>query len=164
MHFFKITLVLVISLVLLTSCSEVYEEYGFKSIENDFSWGVVGAKLIGNEKYYRNTAIRSSPYELFIWFGSDTFMEGTIYISELKLINTETKMVVFKQDNIVEEPIQKYTNSYRAYFSFEDIKLEYVDMILQMKFTLKQAEKTTEYETEIYFEKNYRKFRRIIGV
>ena len=80
-------------------------------------------------------------------------MKGVIHISELKLVNTETKTVVFKKDNIIEKPIQKYANSYRAYFSFEDIKLEYVDIILQMKFTLKQGDKTSEYKAEIFFEK-----------
>ncbi len=171
MYFLKIIVTLSIGLLLLTGCSEVYEEYGFKSIENKFSWGAVGAKLKGKEKNNHNPAVRSSPYKLFIWFTSDTFLEGTIHITELKLVNAETKMVVFEQDNIVEKSFQKskYVNEYNkyeyyTYYSFENIELEYEEMILQMKFSLKQGDKTTEYESEIFFEKNYRKFRRIIGV
>ena len=35
MCFYKINLVLAISLLLLIGCSEIYEEYDFKSMEND---------------------------------------------------------------------------------------------------------------------------------
>ncbi len=164
MKFLKIISFLIIALLLLTGCFSNYEEYGFKSIENEFSWGVVGAKLIGKEKYHRNTAIKSSPYELFIWFGSDTSMVGRIHISELKLVNAKTKTVVFNQKNITEKSIKKYTNSFRAYFSFENIELEYEEVVLQMKFLIKQGDKITDYKTEIHFEKDYKKFRRIIGV
>jgi hypothetical protein len=166
MYFLKTILALIVSLLLLTGCSENYEEYGFKSIEKDFSWCVVRAKLKGNEKYYGRTAIKSSPYRLVILLRSDTFMEGIIHISELKLVNTKTNMVVFNQDNIVEQPFKKdeYINTYLAYFSFDNIELEYEEMVLQMKFSLKQGDKTTEYKAEIFFEKDYRKFRRIRGV
>lgn len=166
MHYLKITRTLIVCLLLLTGCSEIYEEYGFKSKEKEFNWGIVRAKLIGNDKYYRNEAIRSSPYELFISIGSDTFLEGVIHISTLKLVNTKTQMAVFEQANIIEKSIQKdgNINTYHAYFSFKNIRLEYDDMLLQMEFTLKQGNKTSENKAEILFEINYRKFRRIIGV
>lgn len=163
MHFLKITLALVISLLLLTSCSRSHEFYDFESRENVFSWGVVGADLIGKEKLLHNTVVRSSPYNLLIWFGSDTVIEGTIHISGLKLVNTKTKMVVFKYDKIIEKPIQKDVNSYTVYFSFKSLKLEYEEMVLQMKFLLKQSGKTAKYKAEIFFEKDYKKFRRIIS-
>ena len=91
-----IKITLIISLLLLPSCHQNYETYGFKSNENNFNWGVVGAKLIGNEKKQQNTIIESSPYELFLWFGSDTFMKGDIHIKNLKLVNAETKKVIFE--------------------------------------------------------------------
>lgn len=163
MHFLKIILALVISLLFLTSCSRNHEFYDFESKENVSSWGVVGADLIGKEKLLLNTVVRSSPYNLLIWFGSDTFMEGTIHISELKLMNTKTKMVVFEYGKIIEKPIQKDMNSYTAYFSFKNLKLEYEEMVLQIEFLLKQGNKTTKHKAEIFFEKDYNKFRSIIS-
>ena len=95
----KIAIVLVISFSLLQGCYSILEDYGYKSVENEFGWGRVGAKLIGGEKNHGRTAIRRSPYELFIWFGSDNYMEGTIYISELKLDNVR----VIRRDEMEDE-------------------------------------------------------------
>ena len=166
MNYLKTKLALIVCLLLLTSCFSYYKEYGFKSIENKFIWGVVRAKLIGKEKYHTFTAIKSSPYELYISFSSGILREGTIKITELKLINDKDENVVFERNIIIEKSIQKdeYKNDYYTYFLFKDIKLEYVDMILQMKFLLKQGDKTTEYKTEILFEKYYKSFLRIKGV
>ena len=163
MHFLKITMALVISLLFLTSCSRNHEFYDFESKENVLSWGVVGADLIGKEKLLHNTVVRSSPYNLLIWFGSDNFMEGTIHISKLKLTNTKTQMVVFEYGKIIEKQIQKDVNSYTAYFSFKNLKLEYDKMVLQIEFLLKQGDKTTKHKAEIFFEKDYNKFRNIIS-
>lgn len=159
-------LFLIIGLLLLTGCYSRFEDYGFKSIENEFNWGVVRAQLTGKENYHTFTAIKSSPYELYISFSSETLKEGTIKITELKLINSKDEIVVFEQNNAIENPLQKdeYKHDYGTYFSFKNIKLEYVEMMLQMKFSLKQGDKTTEYEAEMFFEKNYRKFLRIKSV
>jgi len=165
MRIFKIAIVLVFSLLLLTGCHSKLEDYGYKSTKNEFSWGWISVKLKGNEKNYGRTAIRSTPYRLNILFQSDKFLEGVIHISELKLVNNKNKMVVFELGNIIDKSFQKaeHVNTYLVYFSFKDIDLEYEEMLLQLKFTLKQGNKSTEYKTEILFEKNYRKFRRIIG-
>ena len=163
MYFVKITLALIISLLFLTSCSRKHEFNDFKSIENIFSWGIVGADLIGKEKLLHNTVVRSAPYNLLIWFSSDTFMAGIIRISELKLINTKTKKVVFEYGKIIEKQIQKDVNSYTVYFSFKNLKLEYEEMVLQVEFFLKKSDKTSKHKAEIFFKKDYKKFRRIIS-
>lgn len=156
---------LIISLLLLTSCYSRFEDYGFKSIENKFDWGVVHARLTGKEKYHTFTAIKSSPYELYISFSSETLIEGTIKITELKLINAKDENVVLEQNNTLEKPLKVYKyKHYGTYYLFKDIKLEYEEMVLLMKFSLKQDDKTTEYEAEMFFEKNYRKFLRIKSV
>lgn len=158
-------------IILITILFHNYKEYGFESTENKFSEGVVSTKLTGKERYHTFTAIKSSPYELFISFSSDTFIEGTIHISELKLVNTKTKMIVFGPDNIIEKSFQrsKYVNEYskyeyNTYYIFENIELEYEEMVLRMKFSLTQGDKTTEYKAEIHFEKNYREFIRLKSV
>ena len=163
MPFLKLTLALVISLSFLTSCSRNHTFYDFESKENAFSWGVVGVDLIGKEKLLHNTVVRSSPYNLLIWFGSDTFMAGIIHISEIKLINTKTKKVVFEYGKVIEKQIQKDVNSYTAYFSFKNLKLEYEEMVLQIEFLLIQGDKTIKHKAEIFFEKDYNEFRRIIS-
>lgn len=165
MKFSRIVTSLIFCILFLIGCYRDYSVYGFKSEENNFSWGFVGAKLIGSEKLVRNTVIKSSPYELFIWFGSDTNNEGVIQILDLKLVNAKTKKVVLAQSNNTKKPIKKYEANYRAYFSFKNIEIvEYAELSLQIKFLFNQDNKSTEYNTEIYFGKDYKKFRRILGV
>lgn len=149
---------------LLSACTRSYKVYDFVSKDNEFPWGVVGAKLIGKKKIINNTAIISSPYELYLWFGSNTFLEGTIHISNLKLFHSGTKTVVFEKYDIPEESIKEYDSLYRAYFSLKNIELEYLDMVLLIKFTLRDEKNSKEYNSEIHFERNFKEFTRIIGV
>lgn len=163
MKFLKITLTLSGCFLLLTGCFRYYEMYEFKSNEHKFKWGVVGAKLIGSEKVHRKTITKSSPYSLLIWFGSNKYMDGAIDISELTLVNFADQKVVFERYNIAEKPIQKDSNIFRAYYSFKNIKLEHEDMVLQIKFSLNQGNQRTEYKADIFFEKDYQTFRRLIS-
>jgi len=44
---------------------------------------------------------------------------------------------------------------YDASFSFKDLKLKYTDKILKIKFSLKQDDKKTVYDTELSLETDY---------
>ncbi len=87
-------LLLCVLLLLLRLCVH-YTDYGYKITEKQFTWGSVGARLIGEEKSYPLVSIRKSPYELFVWVSSTTLMEGTVSISELKLMDRKTKSVFY---------------------------------------------------------------------
>ena len=152
--------------ILITMLFHNYEDYGFKSIKKEFSWGVVHTQLRGEDRYSTFTAVRSSPYELFVSFTAKTLKKGTVKINELKLINAKDGNVVFKQNNAIENLLQKgkYEHDYGTYFTFKNIESEYEKMVLQMKFSITQGNQTTEYETEILFEKDYKKSIRIKGV
>ncbi|VEN74186.1 conserved hypothetical protein [Candidatus Desulfarcum epimagneticum] len=175
MRFLRIFWILIVGLFLFSGCFQKYEIDGFKSAENKFHWGSVGGKLKGKMEMRNNTAVRRSPYELLIWFSSETPIEGIVQILGLKLTYAKSKKNIFNKDNIPEKRIKKYTriikkpaekhiNDYTAYFSFKNINMEYSDVILQINFILKQGEKSTKYNAEIYFEKDYKKFKIIKGV
>ena len=152
------------STIFLSGCFRNYEAYEYKSKENKFVWGVVGAKLIGDKKLIENTMTITSPYELFIWFSSDSVLEGSVEILEIKLVYSDSKRIVFEQMATTEQKFEKYNTDYTAYFSFSNIELEYRDVIVSITFLLKQNQKSIKYTTEISFEKDFKKFKRIIGV
>jgi len=94
---------------------------------------------------------------LGIWFDSDSLIQGTVQIVELKLLDAQTRKVVFEKVNIPEQPFKKdkYQPIYGAYFSFKDLKLKYINKILKIKFSLKQGGKTTVYDTELSLKTDY---------
>jgi len=170
----KILAIFIVSLCLLHSCFQKYEIDDFKSTENKFMWGTVGGKLKGKMELKNDIAVRSSPYELFIWFSSDAPLEGIIQILNLKLIYAKSGKMVFESNNIpeqyfkkdtmvIKEPVKKIIHTYDVYFSFKNISMEYSDVILQMDFILKQGGKSVEYNSEIYFEKDYKEFKMMKG-
>lgn len=157
-------LFLVCFLLPLCGCFRNYDVYGFKTVEKKFEWGLAGAKLIGSESRKGNTIIKSSPYELFLWFGSEAFMEGAISIEYIALINKRTGNSIFIKNEIPEKRIEEQTNLYRVYFSFKNIKLFYENTELQMTFQLKQGNKSSKYQVNLLFKTDHQKFLRIIGV
>ncbi|PIE74474.1 MAG: hypothetical protein CSA18_04890 [Deltaproteobacteria bacterium] len=164
MKFIKITIILSFTLLFICGFYKNYIVYDYKPIETKFNWGIVGARLLGSEKESRNTITKGSPYELLVWFGSDTYIKGNIHINNLKLIYNNSDNVAFVKHDIMTESIVKKTENYRAYFSFNNIDISYDDMVLQIEFQLEQDGKLFDYITDLFFEKDYREFRRIIGV
>lgn len=158
----KITF-LICFLLFLCGCFRNYDVYGFKPIEEKFEWGLAGAKFMGSESRKGNTIVKGSPYKLFLWFGSETFMEGAIFIEDIKLLNKRTGKYVFKENALLES-INKETDGYFANFLIENIKIPYENMELQMTFQLKQGNRSSRYQVSLLFKTDHQKFRRIIGV
>ena len=174
MKFLKILAIFIVSLCVLPGCFQKYEIDDFKSTENKFDWGSVSVKLEGEMKLKNNIAVRNAPYELLIWFEPDAYIGGIIKISRLKLIYAKSGKVVFERNDIPEQyleknirvinkPEKKIVENYLAYFSFKNISMEYSDAILQMDFILKQGGKSVKYNSEIYFEKDYKEFKMMKG-
>jgi len=156
--------ILALSLLFYFGCSRNFKHYGYSSTESRFPWGSVRGKLIGREARIGNSDIKGSPYKLFLWFGSDNQIDGIIHIEKIDLINSKTQKVVFKNDEIQSEPIKKDSADFTAYFSFNGLELDYEDMELQIKFSLEQDGKSSNYESVIYFKKDYKEFRRPLSV
>ena len=160
----KIRIILPICfLLLLCSCFRNYDVYGFKDVEKNFKWGIVGAGLMGSESRKRNTIIKGSPYKLFLWFGSKSYTEGDIFIEDIKLFNKKTEKHVFKENALLES-INKETGGYFANFLIENVKIPYENTELQMTFQLRQKNKSAKYKVSLLFKMDHQKFRRIIGV
>lgn len=81
----KIVLASALCLILLASCVQYYKIYGFKRIERNFSWGRVGARLHTTTEDHLFWVNFKSPYRLGIWFESDSLIQGTVQIVQLKL-------------------------------------------------------------------------------
>ena len=145
-------------------CFRNYDVYGFKPVKKNFDSGVVGARLIGSESIKGNTIIKRSPYKLFLWFGSETFTDGSLYIENLKLVNKKNGDIVFAKNRLLEK-INQETDGYYANFLVENIKLPYENLKLQITFQFKQEEEASKkYKISLLLRKNHQKFKRIIGV
>jgi hypothetical protein len=149
---------------LFFGCYKTYEVYEFEPQENKYDWGILGAKLRGSEKLSGNTITISSPYELFLWFGSDSLVEGVVQIKEVKLISITDKKLLFQKISVPDKEIKQYDSTYRAYFSFKEIKLNYEDVMCYIDFVLKQSGVSKRHIFQFKFKRNYKKFKRIIGV
>lgn len=160
----KIKIILLCCVFLfLCGCFRNYDVNGFTEAKKDFDWGITGAKLMGAEKRQGNTIVKGTPYKLFLWFGSESFLEGDIFIEDIKLLNERTRICVFSKNNLLEK-IDKKTDGYYANFLIEDIKLPYENINLQITFQLRQKDKSAQYKTVLFFKTDHQKFRRIIGV
>ena len=156
----KRNLTLVVIPFLLTACFGIFEVYEFKSNEVDFGWGVVGAKLTGNHETHGSKTIVRSPYDLILWFNFNGYLGSKIQISELKLISSASGKIVFEEDLVEgdflvysKQPWNKYENG--MFFEFSDLKLEFEDMELRLKYTLMEDDNVSKGEAVIIFEKNY---------
>jgi hypothetical protein len=148
--------------ILLSGCYRNFEVYEFKSTENHYDWGVVGAKLIGNKQLQGNTIIESSPYELLIWFDSKKLPNKVSGIKNIKLIYADSRKTAFQKENIHSSKTTAIKRS--KYFSFKNIELKYKKIICSITFLYESKNKTTELKTDIILETDFKKFKRIIGV
>ena len=179
---FKIKLLLFICLFFLIGCG-VQENFNYTSKENsvDFPWGGVGAGLSGVEKVGFFKVTRGSPYMFWCYFVFDKrkHLEGSVLISKVKIINARTNELLVERDNLMEKPIiisydhkkLPIPNMHHVGFNvfdvlrFKDQKSEYDDLILQIKFIIKEGGNEDEYRAEIPLEKRYyKKFSSIFDV
>jgi len=160
----KIKIILLVCFLLpICGCFRNYDVYGFKDVEKNFKWGIVGAGLMGSEFRKGNTIIKGSPYKLFLWFGSKNFIEGDIAIEDIKLLNKKTGKHIFERKALFES-ISKKKGGYFANFLIENIKIPYENTELQMTFQLRQGNESSKYQVNLLFKTDHQKFRRIIGV
>lgn len=166
MKILKSTIFIFIIVLTLSSCFKRYNVYGFKAENIRHSWGTLRANVKGTEYNGFFITTLSSPYTLRITFASESSIEGAIEISEIKLAYTDTKRTIFIKNDILPQPIKRYeyNPAYHAFFRFEDIDLEYENVVLWIKYSLIQGDKSTKYDAKINFVKDYQKFFRIIGV
>ena len=184
---FKIKLLLFICLFFLIGCGvQENFRYLSKGEATEFPWGHVSASLIGVEKVGFFKVTRGSPYVLWCHFVFDKreHLEGTVLLSKVKIINARTNKLLVERENLMENSI---TQSYNAVWvgaegdppyrykkelvpnmhyvgfnvfdvlRFKDQESEYDDMILQIKFIIKEGGNEDEYSAEVLLEKRYNK-------
>ena len=167
---FKKKLLLFICLFFLIGCG-VQENFDYtnKGCYVDFPWGRVSAHLNGVVKVGFLKVTRGSPYSLWCDFTIDKskYLEGTVQLSKVKIINARTNKLLFERNNLIEEP-NRYENElvpnmhdlrFRVFdvLRFKNQKSEYDDMILQIKFIIKEGGNENEYSAEMLLEKRYYK-------
>ena len=184
---FKIKLLLFICLFFMIGCGvQENFDYLSKGDHAEFPWGHVSAGLDGVDKVGLFKVTRGSPYLLWCYFVFDKreHLEGTVLISKVKIINARTNELLVERENLMEKPIIKSYNSvftgaggdppysnksvlvpnmHHVGFNifdvlrFKDQKSEYDDLILQIKFIIKEGGNENEYSAEILLEKRYYK-------
>ncbi len=183
----KVSLALVACLFLLMGCG-VQENFDYTTNDDDlkFSWGHIWGVLDGSESVGFFKVTRGSPYSFWytIVFDKREHLEGTIRLTEVKVINTRTDKLLAELDSPIEKPIEtvydydtvwsdeKYDYvhinkpepiGHKTVFRidnilrFEDQEAEYEDLILKMKFIVKEGGKASEYSAEIPVKKRYSK-------
>lgn len=160
----------------MTACTGIDEFYEFKSEESDFEWGIIKSDFYGCPRNQGRNTIRSSPYKLFVWFRFDEHVGGIIQIAELKLISRASGKIVFEKEEIegrltmnpkktILSPMLyiKYPYENSVEFVFRDLKLEFEDMELHLKYTLKEGDKVSEGSVVIIFEKDHQSHYKLIS-
>lgn len=149
-----------------TGCFRRYEVYGFKSSQIKLEWGTVGAKLIGDQKSVGYTTKIGSPYELLLWFDSMEFSGSAVAvdIKEITLSYFEKDGVIFQKMSVGRKKFEKYDTGDAAYFSFDNIELDYriIKCCIHF-FIIKSGGQFNSHIVEIPFITDYKKFWRIIG-
>lgn len=134
--------------------------YGYKQTKIKFVWGEVGAKLIGSYKSTKKETIKSSPYELFIWFESNSKVDGSVMITTVELHDIDEKIVVLKLDDVLKRKLKANSDGvYSAYFSFNGLNLDYVRYMLVLKFRVTTEKSDAEKKIQLYFDKDYKEYR-----
>jgi hypothetical protein len=184
---FKIKLLLFICLFFMIGCGvQENFNYTSKGDSVEFPWGDVTANLVGADKVGFFKVTRGSPYILWCYFTFDKRkdLEGTVQLSKVKIINARTNKLLVERDNLMEKPIIKtyksvfmgaggdppYSNKsvlvpnmhhvgFRVFdvLRFKDQETEYDDLILQVKFIIKEGGNVDEYSAEMQLEKRYYK-------
>jgi hypothetical protein len=144
-----------------TGCSvKIHEDYRFDLPKQDLEWGVLRANLRGKSLNVSDDLIvTSSPYELLIWFStnSDAFIDCEISLANLSLIDLSTGEKKISFPGLRSDFRRKFDGAYIANFMFKNIKLEYLDY--KLSFVYKGSNKCPlnkgPFHVELIFHKNY---------
>jgi len=153
----KLILLALVFSSMLSGCAQHYSVYGFSTGKKTFSWGSISARLIGSRNSYYVKVYVGSPYRLAVWFESEHPKDWLVEVTGFKLFDAETNKLVFKKGNS-RQAFEKDMDTYRARFEFENIKLEYTSLILQVNFVLKKDDEMIEYKTDLFLDKNYESY------
>lgn len=183
----KVSLALFACLFFLMGCG-VQENFDYLSKEDQvyFPWDKVVADLEGSERVGFFKVTRGSPYSFWchVVFDKREHLEGTVQLTEVKVINARINKFLYELDSPVEEPIEKVykyiwvgadgdppftdikelvPNMHDVRFNvhgvlrFKDQASEYDDLILRMNFIIKEGGNASEYNAEMQLEKRYSK-------
>ncbi|MEA3357492.1 MAG: hypothetical protein U9Q67_03590 [Patescibacteria group bacterium] len=146
--------------LIFISCSRLNKFYDYKPITYQYDNGEVGAKLIGTDISSNKETVRSSPYELFIWFEANSKTTGTVLITSIELYNIDDISIVFKNENVLKESFKD--NSFgtsSAYFSIKQLDLKYVQYKLVITCQIASEDFVTTEKIEVYFKKDYKEYK-----
>ena len=154
---------LVFSSLLNTSCTNRLNKiYDYKPTKAEYSWGNVGAKLIGTYLSKKDETVKSIPYELFIWVELHSNNNSTVSISNIELINTQTNLVVYKNDKTMDSQFKQESDGkkiYSAYFSIKNLNIKYVQYKLVLDCQIKSETSFINERIELFFETDYKEYK-----
>lgn len=164
MKFSKVIVVLVLSL-LLYSCFQHYEIYGYKTVEQTFSWGTVRAKLIGKSVTINRFTIKKDPYSLIVSFELKSKAQGIAVINALTLQYKKSKKHIFKACKATYEPIKRHDpGQYKAIFIFDnEIHCAYSNLELLIDYSIEYESINVHNELTLDFIKEFKNYRVIIS-
>jgi hypothetical protein len=149
---------LLIATIPIVGCtSRLNKNFGYKAVEYKFNGLRIGAKLIGTFISQKKVTIRGTPYELFIWFESDSEISGDITISGIKIYSVSNDSVVYRNTDKLSSSFNKDSDGkkYSAYFSLDKIDIEYIQYNLDLKFEFKSADREFNDEITLSFNTDY---------
>ena len=120
-------------------------------------------RLDGKNVETRTTLTSASPYELSLWFVSESIDNGKIQLSEIELLYEDGSGSIFHVNEKIEKQFEKKTKDYMAFFSFQDIPVDHRNAILTIKYVLNRNNTSEELEAIIRFEKDYKDYRMIVS-
>ncbi len=138
---------------------KLYKFYNYEIEEKTYSEGVVGARLIGRERYTNTVSIIGNPYELFLWISPKN--NGETFVNSIKIITINSESVVFENKYEQRESLRpsEYGENV-AYFEMKNINIDYEDYILMVEFTrIFNGQKRAE-SIELKMKRAYKEYRK----
>lgn len=151
---------LIVSAVIF-GCYQRYEIYGYKSEEVKYDWGSIGVRMIGEKVDEKGKIIRKAPYELFLWFNSDSLRDAEVQVFTIELNYAENNKLIYQGNETLNSTFQKEADSYSAYFSVKNLTFEYKDIKCDIQYAIKTDDEQTKYRAIINLKSDFKKYKHI---
>jgi len=157
------TLIAILFLLILTGCNNhTYKYFEFESKDLHLLNGEISARLHGDfvlmKDEYKKETHKGNPYELIIFFETNSPSTKAEKIETVSLTTSEGK-VVAKADEETFETELTSSKSYLSHFSIKGITTKHIPHVLRFKLHVRNENGSSYKDVEINFVPRYKEER-----
>lgn len=159
----KMRILIAFLLLILTGCNNhTYKYFEFASKEIHILNGEVSARLNGDFVLVKDGKIKEThkgnPYELIIYFETNSPSARAVKIEGVSLISAEGKVVAKVDEGTLETELTS-SKSYLSHYSIKGITTKHIPHFLRFKVYVRGENGSNYTEIEIYFIPKFREER-----